>query len=347
MNFGVNKFYEDIDETKTPGETKNYLVKRCEYISEKKLKLQNSRLYYHFVNIGIDPGVILQRWIKCLFTREFHPQDCSVIWDAILANEIMEPSGDLSYIDYFSIAMLDFISDELLRKDQNECFKRLFQYPPLESMTTLISLTSRIKPKIIELEKLEAQREKEWKEKTIRNKQQLNEIAEQNKKMRKELEKNIENNKKLNNNNMLFNNFNNILFSNQFNLLQNQNLFLNNNIKYMSPQLNNTQQNQQIFPQMNIMFNNSTNMLININNINNNKEAKKSDKKENKNIKDKNKDNNKSPLDLIKNSYSESIEDKNKMFEEIKNIMNKYKKNFSYEDSTRIDYLFDKLQKKL
>ena len=98
---------------------------------------------------------------------------------------------------------------------------------------------------------------------------------------------------------------------------------------------------------MNIMFNNSTNMLININNINNNKEAKKSDKKENKNIKDKNKDNNKSPLDLIKNSYSESIEDKNKMFEEIKNIMNKYKKNFSYEDSTRIDYLFDKLQKKL
>ena len=347
MNFGVNKFYEDIDETKTPGETKNYLVKRCEYISEKKLKLQNSRLYYHFVNIGIDPGVILQRWIKCLFTREFHPQDCSVIWDAILANEIMEPSGDLSYIDYFSIAMLDFISDELLRKDQNECFKRLFQYPPLESMTTLISLTSRIKPKIIELEKLEAQREKEWKEKTIRNKQQLNEIAEQNKKMRKELEKNIENNKKLNNNNMLFNNFNNILFSNQFNLLQNPNLFLNNNIKYMSPQLNNTQQNQQIFPQMNIMFNNSTNMLININNINNNKEAKKSDKKENKNIKDKNKDNNKSPLDLIKNSYSESIEDKNKMFEEIKNIMNKYKKNFSYEDSTRIDYLFDKLQKKL
>ena len=89
MNFGVNKFYEDVDETKNPGESKNYLVKRCENISEKKLKLQNSRLYYHFVNIGIDPGVVLQRWIKCLFTREFHPQDCSIIWDAIFANEIM------------------------------------------------------------------------------------------------------------------------------------------------------------------------------------------------------------------------------------------------------------------
>ena len=148
---------------KTQENQKIIWLKDVKIFQKKKIKLQNSRLYYHFVNIGIEPGVVLQRWIKCLFTREFHPQDCSIIWDAIFANEIMEPSGDLSYVDYFSIAMLDFISDELLRKDQSECFKRLFQYPPLESMTTLISLTSRIKPKIIETEKLEIQREKERK----------------------------------------------------------------------------------------------------------------------------------------------------------------------------------------
>ena len=346
MNFGVNKFYEDVDETKNPGESKNYLVKRCENISEKKLKLQNSRLYYHFVNIGIDPGVVLQRWIKCLFTREFHPQDCSIIWDAIFANEIMEPSEDLSYVDYFSIAMLDFISDELLRKDQSECFKRLFQYPPLESMTTLISLTSRIKPKIIELEKLEIQREKEWKEKTIRNKKQLEKMAEQNKKLKKELEENLEKNKQNATNNI--NNINNFLFANQFNLFQNPNIFINNNAKYLSPQLNNIQnQNQQIFPQMNIMFNNSTNMLININNINNNnKKAEKNNKKEKKeNKEDSNK--NKSPLDFIKTTYSESIEDKNKLFEELKSIMNKYKSTFTYNDRIKADALLDKLQKKL
>ena len=344
MNFGVNKFYEDIDEKKNPGESKNNLVKRCENISEKKLKLQNSRLYYHFVNIGIEPGVILQRWIKCLFTREFHPQDCGVIWDAILANEIMEPSGDLSYVDYFSIAMFDFISDELLRKDQSECFKRLFQYPPLESMTTLISLTSRIKPKIIELEKLEIQREKEWKEKTIRNKQQLNKIAEQNKKLKKELEENIEKNKQNATNNI--NNMNNFLFANQFNLIQNPIIFTNNNnTKYHSPQINDMQnQKQQIFPQMNIMFNNSTNMLININNINtiSNKEQKIKNK-EKKEIQNKNK----SPLDLIKKTYSDSIEDKNKLFNELKSILNKYKSTFSYNDRVKTDSLLDKLQKKL
>ena len=338
MKFGVNKFYEDIDEKNNKnGETKNYLVKRCEYISEKKLKLQNSRLYYHFVNIGIDPSVVLLRWIKCLFTREFHPQDCSIIWDVIFANEIIEPTGDLGYVDFFSIAMLDFISDELLRKDQSECFRRLFHYPPLESMNTLISLTSSIKPKIIELEKLEIKKEKEWKEKTIRNKQQLDLIAEQNKKLKKEFEENIEKNKQIANNNNI-NNINNFIFANQFNLIQNPNIFINDNTKYHSPQLNNIQnQNQQIFPQMNIMFNNSTNNLININNreINN-----KNEKKENK-------DKNKSPLDLIKTTYSESIEDKNKLFEELKTIINKYKSNFNFNDRVKTNALLDQLKKKL
>ena len=341
MNFGVNKFYEDIDVKKNPGETKNYLVKRCEYISEKKLKLQNSRLYYHFVNIGIDPGVIIQRWIKCLFTREFHPQDCATVWDAILANEIMEPSGELAYVDYFSIAMLDFISDELLRKDQSECFKRLFQYPPLESMTSLISLTSIIKPEIVKLEKLEKQREIERKEKTIRNKKLLDEMAEKNKKMKKEFEENLENKKNATNN---INNINNILLFNQLNFMQNPNIFINNNnIKYHSPQLNDLQnQNPQLFPQMNIMFNNSTNMLININNIH---KDNKSNKTENKVKVEKNND--KSPLDFIKTTYSESIEDTNKLFNELQSILNKYIKNFNYDDRIKADSIMEKLRQKI
>ena len=357
MHLGVNKFYEDIDEKKEPGETKNYLVKRCEYISEKKLRWQNSRLYHHFINIGIEPGVVLQRWIKCLFTREFHPQDSAVIWDAILANETMEPSGDLSYIDYFSLAMLDFISDELLVKDQSECFKRLFSYPPLESMTTLISLTTKIKPLVLEAEKKEKQKQKELKDKELKNRQILDDILKKNQKLKKEKEENIEKkhqienninnngnsniiNNTINNNNINnINLFNNLLFANQLNLLQNQFLINNNNIKYFSPQLNNIQaQNQQVFPQMNIMFNNSTNMLININNINNNKKPENNEK---------NDDNKKSALDLLKNTYSESIEDKNKLFNELKDIFNKYKTNFNYNDSMRIEFLLDKLQKKI
>ena len=324
MKLGVNKFYEDIDEKKNPSETKNYLVKRCQFISEKKLKLQNNRLYYHFVNIGIDPGIVLQRWIKCLFTREFHPQDCSVIWDAILANEIVDPSGELLYVDYFSIAMMDFISDELLRKDQSECFKRLFQYPPLESMTTLISLTSKIKPKIIELEKSEIQKEIEWKEKAERNKQQLNEIAEKNQKLRKELEDNIAINKQNSGNNM-----NAFMFPNQINLGQNPNpMFINNQQMFLSPQFN--QLANQQFPQMNMMFNNNAGNTNSMEKIPENK-----DKKE------------KSTLDIIKNSYSINDEEKVKMYNEIKSIINKYKTYFSNDDRMKTDYLFEKLDKNL
>ena len=307
MKLGVNKFYEDIDEKKNPGETKNYLVRRCENISEKKLKLQNNRLYHHFLNIGLDCGIILQRWIKCLFTREFHPQDCSVIWDAILANEVMEPSNELIYVDYFSIAMMDFISDELLRKDQSECFKRLFQYPPLESMNTLISLTKKIKPNTMELERGEHLKEIERKEIAERNKQQLNEIAEQNQKLRKELEQNITMNKQFSGQNM-----NNFLFANQMNLSQSPNpMFINNNIG----------QNMFLSPQ----FNNNGNSKI----VNNNP----------------NKD--KSPLDIIKNSYNVSNEEKTKMFNEIKAIMNKYKSNFSNEDRMKVEYLFERFEKNL
>ena len=343
MKLGVNKFYEDLDEKKNPGETKNYLVKRCEYISEKKLKLQNSRLYHHFVNIGLDSGIILQRWIKCLFTREFHPQDCSIIWDAILANELMEPSGELLYVDYFSIAMMDFISDELLRKDQSECFKRLFNYPPLESMTTLISLTTKIKPQIEELEKSEILKEIAWKEKAERNKQQLNEIAEVNQKMRKELEQNIAMNKQ-NNINM------NPFMFNQMNLGQNPNpMFINNPNIYLSPQFNQLP-NQQVFPKMNIMFNNNVNPINtnnmnannfnNINNINNvNNVNNISNANDNKDKKEK------TTSDIIKTNYVVNDEEKIKMINEMKMIMNKYKISFSNEDRMKVDYLFDKLSK--
>jgi len=314
MKSGVNKFYEDIDLKKNPEETKSYLIKRCECVSEKKIKLQNNRLYHHFINIGLDSSIVLQRWIKCLFTREFHPQDCAVIWDAILANEEMEPSGEFIYVDYFSIAMMDFINDELLRKDQSECFKRLFHYPPLESMTTLISLTAKIKPQIIELEKGEIQKEIERKEKAERSKQQLNEIAEQNQKLRKELEDNIAMNKQNQNQNNINNNF---LFANPM---------------FFNPQLN-PMANPQLFP--NMMFNNVINNNTSTNSNNNNISSKQ-EKKESKE---------KSTMDLIKNNYTVNEDEKTKMIKEIKAIMNKYIFNFNNEDRLKVQHLLQKLDK--
>ena len=244
MKLGVNKFYEDLDEKK-PEEKKTYLIKRCENVTEKKLKLYNNRLYYHFLNIGLDSGIILQRWIKCLFTREFHPQDCSIIWDAILASEVEFPSNELIYIDYFSLAMMDFISDELLRKDQNECFKRLFQYPPLESMTTLITLAEKIKPKIIDLENKEKIKEIQRIKQTEQHKKDLNDLAEQNKKLKENL-----------NNKQTKNSMANFFFGTQSQSpMPTQQvpvpMFANNNNMFLTPQ-NNQNVSNQMFQKTNL-----------------------------------------------------------------------------------------------
>lgn len=346
MKAGVNKFYEDVDDKKKTGQVTTYLVKRCHNIAEKKIKLQNSRLYYHFSNIGLDSGIILQRWIKCLFTREFHPQDCSIIWDAILANEVIEPSGELLYIDYFSVAMMDFISDELLNKDQSECFKRLFSYPPLESMETLLSLTETIKPTLIQLGKNEEIKQMQWNQKIEENKQQLEKLAQQNQKLRK----GIEQNENLKNQNIFGNNINNFLFTNT---LQMNNNNINNQILLNNPLQQNLLLQQQL-PQLQnqLLLANNLQYLQNLNNnnlnlINNNLNNLNL---VNNNLNNLNSVNNnmsmKSPLDQIKKSYTESNNETLLIFNEIKNIMNKYKYIYSNDDRIKLDQLFQSMEQK-
>ena len=88
MKLGVNKFYE------TNNKDKNYLSIRIQKIIDK-LKIHNNKLYNHFKNIEFDIAIILQKWLKNLFTGEFSPKDCSIIWDLILANETKKSSGEL------------------------------------------------------------------------------------------------------------------------------------------------------------------------------------------------------------------------------------------------------------
>ena len=317
MKLGLNKFYEDIDEKKNPGETKSYLVKRCELISERKLKKYNNQLFHHFIKIKLDCEIVLQRWIKCLFTREFNPQDCCIIWDAILANEVLEPSGEFIYVDYFSIAMMDFISDELLGKDQSECFKRLFHFPPLENVASLLSLTEKFKPSVIKLEKREQTKEIERKEEVEKIKEQMDEIEEQNQKMRKETEQKIVMNKENQGNNM-----NNFLIENQMNFSQSQ-MMINNNMLL----------NPQLFPNINMTPKNNINNGGNNNIINNTSKD--------------NKEKERPPSDIIKNSYNIGDEEKTEVLDQIKTIFNKYKNSFNNEDKLKCEYLFQRLKKLL
>ena len=140
MKLIINKFYEANND-----KNKNYLSIRIQKIIDK-LKIHNNKLYNHFKNIDFDINIILQKWLKNLFTEEFSPKNCITIWDSILANETKK-SEELIYIDYFCISMLDCISEELLKKDKNDIEQRLLSYPFLENINILISLADKIKSK--------------------------------------------------------------------------------------------------------------------------------------------------------------------------------------------------------
>ena len=138
MKLGFNKFCEINNN--------NYLSIKIQKIIDK-LKIDNDKLYNHLKNIEFDIAIILQKWLKNLFTIVFSPKDCNIIWDLILANEIKHSSGELIYIDYICISMFNCINEELLKKDKNECQQRLLTCPFLENINILILLVDKIKPK--------------------------------------------------------------------------------------------------------------------------------------------------------------------------------------------------------
>ena len=346
MKLGVNKFYEDNKD-----KNENYLIKRCDNIFEK-IKKQNYQLYYHFINNKLDLGVILQRWIKCLFTREFHPKDIILILDTILYNEVNNPSGELIYIDYFCIAMVDFISEELLKKDQNECFKRLFTYPPLESIDTLITLADKIK--------------------SNKNDNISNNINENNLESKKSSTKKVgsgsmadflfsskkTNNNSSSNNTIKINNTNNSSTS----MASFFNNNTNNNNTNISNLPNNTNNNKKA-KAPNLMFggnytNNKKTEPANSANTITQKNSQQTNPKKipmfgniNNNSQD-NKNKNQIKPTFIPNlgntrSYTVSNEENVKNLNELKALVDFYIKEFSYEDKMKIGFLIDKLSKEL
>ena len=153
MNMGLNKFYDDsIDPECKKDDQKTYLLLRCDYILDK-LRKHNLKLYQHFMDIGLSAEVILQRWLKCIFSREFTPEDCIYLWDNILANEFNFSSKNLEYIDYFCVAMFDYVSENLLTHDQNECFICLFKYPPFQTIDILVNLAEKVKENVLRIDK--------------------------------------------------------------------------------------------------------------------------------------------------------------------------------------------------
>ena len=306
IKYGLAKFFDD-----PPRESKltPYLIKRSKIIVIKKLGQQDRQMYLHFINQNLDYICVFQRWLKCIFKREFPIKNCCIIWDYILANEGEKNTGELVYIDYVLIAMILNIKFELLRRDNNEMFELLLHYPEVSPFDNLLILAEKIK------ENLSASNFEE-----IEEKNQFSTSSKEQPIIKKEQVK-VEEGSQSTKNMIQINT-----------LLFNPNLMIN---PQMQANFNNNQ---------NMIFYPYNAMLAQPITTNQPKPSPKPAPKIDFEILSKN---DLSPIEKIKSSYYVSDSSSINALKELKDIGNKYKYLFSIEDKNRLDFLIDSLSKKL
>ena len=132
-------------------EINNALNIRCTILIEEKLKILDKELYDHFNKIGLDCTIFLQRWLKCVYNREFELKEVLIIWDAIFCTPDFKKGYNLIKIDLIALSMILRIRNFLLLCDQNQCFMILLQYPRVDSILELIIFSDKLQEAIIDL----------------------------------------------------------------------------------------------------------------------------------------------------------------------------------------------------
>jgi len=142
-----NEFNFEKEELDSP------LNLRCNMLIKEKLKKLDYELYNHFNKIGLDCTIFLQRWLKCIFNREFELKEVFIIWDAVIASPEIQNGYNLSKIDLIALSMILRIRNILILCDQNQCFMMLLQYPRIESILELIIFSDKLKEAILDINK--------------------------------------------------------------------------------------------------------------------------------------------------------------------------------------------------
>ena len=139
---------EDTDEDKP-----TYVYRRCILLIKEKLKSLDNDLYSHFKKIELNCVPFLQKWLRCIFSREFPLEDVYIIWDILLHNEYMNENTEkypFIFMEYICIAMIFKLRDTLKDADQNECLSVLFKYPETKDIMEIIKLSRKVEQAINE-----------------------------------------------------------------------------------------------------------------------------------------------------------------------------------------------------
>ncbi|MCQ2818157.1 MAG: hypothetical protein MJ252_12900, partial [archaeon] len=130
-----------------------YMIERAKKITHVMVKKFSPKLYEHFQEIKFNLEIVLERWLKCIFGREFEYKDTLKLWDVIFANEFIDEitlgveSNEFSFMDYLCMEMVVKYKDILKLKQEDECFGLLFHYPKVNTIFEIIRLADMCKMK--------------------------------------------------------------------------------------------------------------------------------------------------------------------------------------------------------
>ena len=135
-------YKEEIDEKKV-----NFISRRCFLLINEKLKKIDEELFQYFKKIDINCGAFLQKWLRCIFCREFELNQVFILWDVILVEDFVNEKNQkysLAFMDSICLAMILRLRKYILNRDQNDCFSLLFKYPKIDNIKNIIVLAYHI-----------------------------------------------------------------------------------------------------------------------------------------------------------------------------------------------------------
>ena len=117
------KINNNNNEKNNNNNDKIYLISKCDEIIKTKLKIIDSGLFNHFLIIDLNCSIFLQKWLKCLFSREFKINQILILWDSIFS-----VGKNLLFVDFLSIVILLSLKYKIIKKDQDNTFQIIFGF---------------------------------------------------------------------------------------------------------------------------------------------------------------------------------------------------------------------------
>ena len=119
---------ELVGKDKSEEDDASNVLRRCHRIHHRYLQAIDKELYDHLERQSIEPQMHLQRWLRCILSREFKLADTLILWDAIFAcvssglenrNEKLTGKLDLNnelvMLEFLGVSMIVFV--RTFRKD--------------------------------------------------------------------------------------------------------------------------------------------------------------------------------------------------------------------------------------